>query len=159
MYSTVAGSKTFLNADSETEESSTEDRHAAITVWWERNNEAFSQWFTNLSHEVQVSYLKTAIPDVPTQTAGVREQSGETLQATDVMLPELTLDGLLGANGQLLVLFFSRRCQQADKCYFSDVQLLNNLFLNKVMPLFSSELLDQMDTPFVDPADDQENVR
>jgi hypothetical protein len=38
--------------------------------------------------------------------------AGEKLAASDVLLPELSLEGLLGAEGKLLVLFFARRCQQ-----------------------------------------------
>jgi hypothetical protein len=81
------------------------------------------------------------------------------LTASDVLLPEITIDGLLGANGKLLSLFFKRRCQQNDRCYFSDIQLLNAMFARDAMPLFSRGALDGMDTPFVDLADRDENIR
>ena len=139
-------------------EASTEDRHIALQLWWERNNEMMSKWFSSLKKEDQILCLRKASPDIPTQAAGSRESAGEKLNASDVLLPELTIDGLLGANGKLLSLFFSRRCQQADRCYFADLQLLTAMFARGSMPLFSQNALTDMDTPFVDPADPNENV-
>ena len=142
-----------------TDAASTEDRHIALQLWWERNGDAFATWFESLSKENQILQLRKASPDIPTQTAGSRESEGQTLNASDVLLPELTLDGLLGANGKLLALFFKRRCLQTDRCYFADLQLLNAMFARGSMPLFSKGALDGMDAPFVDPADKDENVR
>ena len=137
----------------------TEDRHVALQRWWERNSSNMSQWFESLTRDEQVIQLRKASPDIPTRIAGTRELEGQQLSASDVLLPELTIDGLLGVNGKLLSLFFMRRCQQADRCYFADLQLLNAMFARNAMPLFSQGALDQMDTPFVDPADKEENVR
>ena len=141
------------------DEASTEDRHIALQLWWERNNETISNWFSSLTKDEQIMCLRKASPDIPTQTAGSRESAGEKLNASDVLLPELTIDGLLGANGKLLSLFFSRRCQQADRSYFTDLQLLTAMFARGSMPLFSKDMLKDMDTPFVDPADPNENVQ
>ena len=145
--------------DGHEEKADTEDRHAALQLWWERNSSTMSDWFTALSTESQIGYLRKASPDMPTQTAASRELAGEKINASDVLLPELTLDGLLGADGKLLPLFFSRRCQQQDRCYFADIQLLNAMFARGAMPLFSNGVLKDMDTPFVDPADTEENIR
>jgi hypothetical protein len=138
---------------------STEDRHVALQLWWDRNGSSMSKWFESLTKDEQIIQLRKASPDIPTQIAGTRELEGQKLNASDVLLPELTIDGLLGVNGKLLSLFFMRRCQQADRCYFADLQLLNAMFRRDAMPLFSQGALDQMDTPFVDPADREENVR
>jgi hypothetical protein len=142
-----------------TDAASTEDRHIALQLWWERNGDTFSVWFESLTKENQILHLRKASPDIPTQTAGSRESEGQTLSASDVLLPELTIDGLLGANGKLMALFFKRRCLQTDRCYFADLQLLNTMFSRGEMPLFSQGALDGMDAPFVDPADRDENVR
>lgn len=141
------------------DEALTEDRHVALQRWWERNSSNMSKWFESLTRDEQVIQLRKASPDIPTRIAGTRELEGQQLSASDVLLPELTIDGLLGVNGKLLSLFFMRRCQQADRCYFADLQLLNAMFARNAMPLFSQGALDQMDTPFVDPADKEENVR
>lgn len=138
---------------------STEDRHVALQLWWERNGDGMSGWIESMTKENQITMLRRASPDIPTQTAGVRETAGQKLSASDVLLPELTIDGLLGANGKLLSLFFKRRCGQTDRCYFADLQLLNSMFARGSMPLFSQNTLDAMDTPFVDPADRDENVQ
>lgn len=157
--STSAQSLEPVRSVDPTDAASTEDRHIALQLWWERNGDAFSVWFESLSKENQILHLRKASPDIPTQTAGSRESEGQTLNASDVLLPELTIDGLLGANGKLMALFFKRRCLQTDRCYFADLQLLNTMFARDAMPLFSQGALDGMDTPFVDPADQDENVR
>lgn len=142
-----------------TETASTEDRHIALQLWWERNSDGAAHWFESLTEEKQIAQLRKASPDIPTRTAGAREQEGQKLTASDVILPELTIDGLLGANGKSLSLFFKRRCQQTDRCYFADIQLLNAMFARDALPLFSQGALDSMDTPFVDLADRDENIR
>jgi hypothetical protein len=127
-----------LNELSNLDEATTEDQHVALQLWWEHNQELFSSWFTSMTANEQTILLRKASPDMPNMTAGARELAGEKLAASDVLLPELSLEGLLGAEGKLLVLFFARRCQQADRAYFADIQLLNKMHANGVMPTFSA---------------------
>jgi hypothetical protein len=140
-------------------ESTTEVRYVALQLWWERHGAKFCNWFSTLSTTQRESILRDASPDMPRQPPANREKSGLRLSATDVILPELTLDGLLGQDGKLLFLFMTRRCLSADRCFQADVKLLTTIFKRGGLPVFSGEQLKNMDTPFVDPVDPEENVR
>ena len=136
------------NSKSSEVEASTEDKHVALQLWWERNGEAMSEWFNKMSSEKKVLLLKQASPDIPQESAGKRELAGEKLNASDVLLPELTIDGLIDGEEHSLSSFFSRRCQ-ADRCYFADIQLLNKMFAVGSMPLFSNGALKGNQASFI----------
>jgi len=66
---------------------------------------------------------------------------------------------MLACQGKILLLLLGRRLQSPDLCYQTDIKLLNGQFHKNVLPLLSNGQLDHIDTPFVDPMDEQENIR
>jgi hypothetical protein len=137
-----------------------EDETIAMSGWWKRNCKPFSEWFLAQTVDDRVNLLKKGCPDLPKITAKTRESNGETLTATDMLLPELTEDALMASNGRLCILFVTRRMVDGGLCIGSDIKLLQNLHNTKQLPLFSlGEQIDKMDTPFIDPTDPDENIR
>jgi hypothetical protein len=132
-------------------EAMTEDKTTALQQWWIRHGDNFTKWFTCITAEQREAFVKDVAPDIPKELPGIRISQGQTLQATDILLPELTLDGLLGGDGKLLCLLLSRRLTPRDRCFMADVVLLNGLMERGVLPGFSQGSLAGMDTPFVDP--------
>ena len=132
----------------------TEDDIAAMHAWWSRNYKVFSEWFGMLEDSARLTLIHKGCPDIPKLNAQAREKSGESLKATDVLLPELTEDALMAANGKICVLFLTRRC--TNNCVGSDLKLLYNLEIRKQLPRFnlgnSTAELDKVDTPFIDPS-------
>jgi hypothetical protein len=96
---------------------------------------------------------------MPERTPGSREAAGDKLKATDMILPEISQEALLSSGGKLLTLFFARRLTAQDYCFRGDILLLYQQFKEGRMPLFSNNNLAELDTPFVDPLDDDENIR
>jgi len=78
---------------------------------------------------------------------------------TSIILPELSQDGLLASGGQLLILLLARRLVAQDLYFSNDVQALTRIFDEGRLPSLSRNALSSMDTPFVDPMDEDENVR
>ena len=75
--------------------------------------------------------------------------------------PELAEEALCAAGGKVLILFFTRRLVAPDLCFHADMKLLKDLRAVGALPSFSdpSLPLSQMDTPFVDPFEREENIR
>lgn len=138
---------------------SVEDKMVALQQWWERHGASFSDWFSGLSAPEQLAALVSASPDMPAQSASERERRGQTLSASDLLLPELCTEGLLTSGGRLLVLLVARRCKSPDLCYSQDVLFLNTLRRQGLLPSLSNKAFEGMDSPFVDPLDPEENVR
>ena len=132
-------------------EAMTEDKTTALQQWWIRHGDNFTTWFTSISGEQRAAFIKDVAPDIPKELPGIRASKGETLLPTDILLPELTIDGLLGGDGKLLCMLMSRRLLPLDRCFLSDIMLLNGLMERKALPSFSQGHLEGMDTPFVDP--------
>ena len=132
-------------------EAMTEDKSTALQQWWIRHGDNFTTWFTSISGEQRAAFIKDVAPDIPKELPGIRASKGETLLPTDILLPELTIDGLLGGDGKLLCLLMTRRLMPLDRCFLSDIMLLNGLMERKALPSFSHGHLEGMDTPFVDP--------
>lgn len=99
------------------------------------------------------------LPKVQNETDIANETATPTFRPTDLLLPELNEESLLALQGKILLLLLSRRLQTPDLCYGSDVKLLNDQLRSGVLPPLSNGQLDHIDTPFVDPMDEQENIR
>lgn len=95
---------------------------------------------------------------MPKESGVTRENRGETIFPSDILLPEFSQEGLLAADGKLLIIFITQRCISKDKCFQKDLQLLNNLHKKGVLPSLSEGRFRGMDTPFVDVMDPEENV-
>ena len=140
-------------------EAVSEDKVTALQEWWARHGDNLMKWFTSITAVQREAFVKGVAPDIPKELPGIRASKGEVLRPTDILLPELTLDGLLGGDGKLLGLFLSRRLTPRDRCFMADIVLLNGLMERGALPSFSNGQLVGMDTPFVDPSDAEENVR
>ena len=140
----------------------TEDKYAALFSWWERHKNTFSSWYLGLSIEAQKSALLNACPDMPIKSAVAQyDETPHSVDAkpTNLLLPELNQEAFLASNGKILILFMARRLSAADYCFVQDVALLYSQFKRKIMPLFSQGKLVNIDTPFVDPLDQEERVQ
>ena len=138
-----------------------EDETTAIRSWWNRNCKPFSEWFLKLDVDDRLALIRKSCPDIPKLNAQARQAAGETLKATDVLLPELTEDALMRAGGRISLLFITRRCTSI--CIDVDLKLLRQLENRKNLPIFSmgnsADVIAKLDTPFVDPSDAEEQVR
>ena len=141
----------FINRDVDTE-------FLVLQQWWSRNLKPFSDWF--LKEPNQAALLKKACPDCPKISAATRAKAGEKLHATDLILPEISEDALLAAGGKVTILFCTRRLgSKPIDVYRNDIRLLNDLYKTGKLPTFGSqEKLADLDTPFIDPSDPDENV-
>lgn len=132
--------------------------------YWERNNASISKWWLSRPEEEKVYYLKLACPDLPKTTIKKRvegEEDRAPLRPTDALLPELAEEALCAAGGKVLILFFTRRLVSSDLCFHADMKLLKDLRAAGALPDFSDPSLPiaQMDTPFIDPFDAEDNIR
>ena len=137
-----------------------EDETSAIMAWWQRNCKPFSEWFLKLSDDERLELLHRGCPDLPKLNARARQAAGETLKATDMLLPELTEDALTASGGKICILFMTRRCTSV--CIDADLKLLYDLEYRKQLPVFDvgqKKQLENIDTPFIDPSDPEENIR
>lgn len=133
-----------------------EDKFCALQQWWQRHCKSFSEWFLTISAIQQRELILLACPDIPEVSSFSRQSN---ITASDVLLPEFSLEGMLASSGRLLVLFFTRRLTSSDLCWRDDVKLLDDLRVRGSLPSFSRDQLSLMDTPFVDPMDASENIR
>jgi hypothetical protein len=136
---------------------SPEDKYTALVQYWDRHNKLFNIWWLNLNSNNQKQILLKAIPDIPENPNN--SSNDINVKFTDIILPELTLQGLLTGNGKLLSLFLARRLVTKDNCYAFDVNLLKELHMNDKLPSISGNQLDGVDTPFIDPTDINENIQ
>lgn len=140
------------------EEPSIEVKYRVLTQWWKRHCQAFCLWYLSLSTEAQLALLLKFCPDLPLSTFS-KEAAGEQLLPTDIILPEFSQEGMLASQGRIFVLFVTRRLSTADQCMNEDIRLLNDLLDRGKLPSFSSGQLEQLNVPFVDPLDPQEQIR
>ena len=120
--------------------------------------QTFSEWFLGLNEASKVAVLKKGCPDMPAVSSATRAKEGSDLNATDVLLPELSHDALMARGGQIAILFITRRLVDKSLCFLSDAKLLNDLHKVGKLPAFGKTLA-HLDTPFVDPNDPEENVQ
>jgi hypothetical protein len=133
-------------------------QYRALKQWWERHCRSVSTWFIALSMDDKVRILSRASPDIPKELPTVRKQSGIELKPTDIILPELSLDGLLACNGMILILLITRRCAATDYSIGADLKFLNELYKANSLPSFTTSL-KHLDTPFVDILDPDETIQ
>lgn len=142
----------FVNHDAETE-------LLVLKQWWSRNSKPFTDWYLKLSNDERAQLLRKACPDLPKVSPASRAKAGEKLNATDLILPEISEDALLAANGRICTLFIDTQLSGAVDTFKSDIKLLDNLYKNGRLPAFGNQKkLEELDTPFIDPNDPDENV-
>lgn len=142
------------------EDATVEDKCSALQQWWQRHCKSFSEWYLSLDEDQQRAIIKKACPDMQEQSAFSRQHINPSLvQASDVILPEFSLEGMLASKGRIFTLFMTRRLTPIDLCMKEDIRMLTDLFLRKALPSFSNNALEKMDTPFIDPMDPEENIR
>jgi len=125
----------------------------AIQQFWTNNCREFSTWFLLLSAEDRERVVKQAGPDLPERGPA----QGTAMKPTDLLLPELTMAGMLAGDGRCLILFFTRRA--VEKADADDIRMLNTLNEKKIMPLFSDGKLAHLKNgAYVSPHDPQENI-
>lgn len=123
-----------------------------LRKFWVANTKEFSTWFLLMSDEERLEAVKEAGPDLPQSGPS----AGTRMSPTDILLPELTYDGMLAGNGRCLVLFFTRRTM--ENVDTKDLELLNMLHGKNAMPLFSDGKFEHLALAFVNPNDPEENV-
>jgi hypothetical protein len=137
----------------------TSDAHDALAVWWRGSCKDFSLYFLSKSIEEKRSLLLKCSPDLPELPAGAREMLGEEISASDVLLQELSLDGLLSSDGKGLILMIVRRLATPDRAMAKDLELLKAMHQRGQMPSFSNGALDSFKMPFVDPLDPEKSIQ
>jgi hypothetical protein len=135
------------------------ERYDELVTWWRESCESFSYFYLFKSPEQRKEFLLRCAPDMPTQAAATRERNGEVISATDLIVPELFLDGFEAGNGRCLILFLARRLASPDTGLENDLTLLRGLHGRGVMPTFSNGSLDSFRLPFVDPSDPAETIQ
>ena len=140
----------------------------ALRDWWHRHSKLFSEWWLlRTSAEEQLAILRGVCPDMPKVNSATRAASAsagnspqEELKASDTLLPEIAEDALMAAGGKLACLLITRRLASSDLGFTSDLKFLNNLRDAGALPsLDQSGQLAQLQFPFVDPNDPEENIR
>ncbi|CAI5703323.1 unnamed protein product [Peronospora effusa] len=126
-----------------------------LTRFWRANASAFMRWFLALPYTGQVSLLRNASPDIP-----VSYNCKETRpQATQLLTPELTLQGLLEENGKALLRLMNARATKREQCSRHDLLYLTSLRATDTMPTFSGEAFMHVSLAFIDLADTEHNVQ
>ena len=128
---------------------SSEDKFTALAAWWNRYKTEFINWWTKQTNEQRITALKSASPDIPLKSGGARSAENSIIMPTDLLLPEISLEAFLAADGKLLLLFISRRLEAVDLGFKGDLVLLNDQFRRGIMPSFSNNNFKDMDTPFI----------
>ena len=140
--------------NTEGNEDETELLFSTLSAYWQRNESAFTNWWLSvLNEDVRRSTLLQTVPDMPLGP------NKDAIKVTDRILPELTQSGLLACDGKLLILFIRRRFNTEDCGFQGDAMQLTKMFTDGDLPNLGGEKLDQMDLPFIDPCDPEENIR
>lgn len=147
-------------------------KYDILVAWWQKYCKEFSLFYLMKSSEERKELLLKCSPDMPETSGVTREHQNINknadgsnkkddleLTSTDILLPELCIDGLQAGNGRCLILFLTRRLASIDVGLNIDLKLLNSLFNNKKLPLFSNGSFDHLNTPFVDKFDDNETIQ
>jgi hypothetical protein len=130
-----------------------------LVRWWRESCESFSYFYLFKSSEQRIEFLLKCSPDMPKESAATRERNGERINATDLIVPELFIEGFEAGNGRCLILFLTRRLASPDTGLENDLKLLGDLHRRGVMPTFSNGSLDSFKLPFVDPLDPTETIQ
>lgn len=135
------------------------EKYNVLVNWWRESCQSFSLFFLFKSSEQRREFLLKCSPDMPLEAAATRERKGEQVNATDLIVPELFLEGLDAGDGRCLILFITRRLASPDTGLENDLTLLRSLQQKGVMPTFSNGSLDSFRLPFVDPLDPTESIQ
>lgn len=126
------------------------EKHDLLVKWWRQSCKEYSLYFLMKTEAEKRQILLSCCPDMPDEPAGTRELRGETVTASDMLLPEMFVEGLLAGQGKCLILLLTRRLASPDTGLENDLRLMNSLHERGQMPKFSNGKLDSFDTPFVD---------
>lgn len=135
------------------------DKHNILVPWWRESCKEFSLFYLTKTEDERRQMLLSCSPDMPEEPAGTRESRGEAVTATDMLLPELVLEGLQAGHGRCLVLLLARRLVSPDTGLENDLKLMKSLFSRGEMPIFSGGKLAAFDTPFVDMRDPTKEIQ
>lgn len=135
------------------------EKHDILVPWWRQHCKEYSLYYLMKSEEERKDILMKCAPDMPVTAAGTRERMSEIVTATDMLLPELFVEGLQAGNGRCLILFLTRRLASPDTGFQNDIALLNSLFKRNSLPLFSNGAFDGLNTPFVEIGDPNEDIK
>jgi hypothetical protein len=153
-FEEVSNDKVDNNDNVDNNEDETELLYLALSAYWIRNETSITNWWlTTLNDETRRNVLLQTVPDMPLNP------NKDATKVTDRILPELTLSVLLACDGKLLILFVKRRFSTEDCGFQGDAVQLTKMFTDGDLPNLGGEKLDQMDLPFVDPCDPDENIR
>jgi hypothetical protein len=140
--------------NTERNEDETELLFLTLSAYWQRNESSFTSWWLSLlNDDTRRNALLQTVPDMPLGP------NKDATKVTDRILPELTQSGLLACDGKLLILFIRRRFSTEDCGFQGDAMQLTKMFTDGDLPNLGGEKLDQMDLPFIDPCDPEENIR
>ena len=135
------------------------DKHNILVNWWRESCKEFSLYYLIKSESERREILLSCSPDMPDEPAGTRENRGETITASDMLLPELFLEGLQAGQGRCLILLLTRRLASPDTGLENDLQLMKALHDRGQMPIFSDGKLTDLNTPFVDIRDPTRSIQ
>lgn len=135
------------------------DKHNILVQWWRQSCKEFSLFYLMKSEAERRQILLACSPDMPDEPAGTRESRGESVTATDMLLPELFVEGLQAGQGRCLILLLTRRLAAPDTGLENDLKLMKALFERGQMPIFSGGKLAAFDTPFIDLKDPNREIQ
>lgn len=76
------------------------DKHDTLVRWWRESCKEFSLFYLMKTEAERRQILLSCSPDMPEAPAGTRENRGETVTASDMLLPELFVEGLQAGQGR-----------------------------------------------------------
>ncbi|GLE11206.1 hypothetical protein PINS_up023545 [Pythium insidiosum] len=129
--------------------------HEYLQRFWGAHASAFMRWFLALPYAGQVSLLRNASPDMPTDYDVTEPKP----KASQLLTPELTLKALLEENGKVFLRLMNARARRSDDCSRHDLVYLTSLRAQDKMPTFSGDTFKNVSLAFIDPADPEQNVQ
>jgi hypothetical protein len=135
------------------------DKHNILVPWWRESCKEFGLFYLMKTEAERRQILLSCSPDMPDEPAGTRQARDQTITATDMLLPELFMQGLQAGQGRCLILLLARRLVSPDTGLENDLKLMKSLHSRKEMPIFSGGKLDAFDTPFVDIRDPSKEIQ
>jgi hypothetical protein len=138
-------------------EPTTEDVYRGLSSWWTRHCKAFSMWFLSRNTEEQRAILLEACPDIPLLQPGT-DANLNKLTLTELIVPDISLESFLGAQGKILVLFITRAVTHLEHTWLDDLRRLKKLKEQRRLPDLTNGSCSQLNIPHVDPQDVAENV-
>jgi len=135
-------------------EATTEDIYNGLSAWWLRNCKSFSIWFISLSKIEQSHVILEACPDIPRNI-----DINHPTCLTDVIVPDMELEGLLKGDGKMFILFITRTLSQIDISFMEDLKRIKTISSQEYLPDLTQGSGVGYNTPHIDPSDPNESVR